>query len=149
MTASTITKTSKISAVHGRSRLRAREERAEKLTKGSLPSIKDAHNTVQAPCHSNVEENKAHLLKLYSSSAEAKIWCVASNALQQSLPPTLFPEYTAPGGVSYIYRSLDFWTSGFFPGSLHLLLERERKYANVLRPAAEAPRGLPHVLKLE
>lgn len=40
----------------------------------------------------------------------------------------MFPEYTKPGQAEYIYRDLDFWTSGFFPGSLYLLLERERKY---------------------
>lgn len=41
----------------------------------------------------------------------------------KSNPPTLYPEYTDERG-NYVYRTLDFWTSGFFPGSLHLLLER-------------------------
>ncbi|KAI2619462.1 glycoside hydrolase family 88 protein [Hypomontagnella submonticulosa] len=50
-----------------------------------------------------------------------------------SSPPVLFPEYTKPGGVGYVYRELEFWTSGFFPGCLYLLLERQRKYPHKVR----------------
>ncbi|KAI8956425.1 glycoside hydrolase family 88 protein [Daldinia sp. FL1419] len=50
-----------------------------------------------------------------------------------STPPTLFPEYTKPGDIGYVYRDLEFWTSGFFPGCLYLLLERQRKYAHKIR----------------
>ncbi|KAH8680800.1 unsaturated glucuronyl hydrolase [Xylariales sp. PMI_506] len=74
------------------------------------------------------EINEAVLEKLYSTGTVAKIWGVAVKAFQQPGPPLYFPEYTKPGGTKYVYRELDFWTSGFFPGSLHLLLERERKY---------------------
>ncbi|KAJ4294224.1 hypothetical protein N0V90_007914 [Kalmusia sp. IMI 367209] len=77
------------------------------------------------------------LSKLYDPSVEAKIWGVAVKGTQQDLPPMLFPEYTRPGNVSYVYRELDFWTSGFFPGSLYLLLERKRKYPH----AADARRA--------
>jgi hypothetical protein len=45
----------------------------------------------------------------------------------QSNPPVLYPEYTDEKG-KYVYRTLDFWTSGFFPGSLYLLLERAIRY---------------------
>jgi hypothetical protein len=149
MTASTITETT---ALHGRNRLRAREETAEVLPKHSPLAFKhggNGHDAVQTPCHSIIQESKNHLLNLYSSSAEAKIWGVAAKGLRQPSPPTLFPEYTKPGDVDYIYRELDFWTSGFFPGSLHLLLDRRRKYAHLLRPSDEPTRGFPHLLNLE
>ncbi|PYH66620.1 glycoside hydrolase family 88 protein [Aspergillus vadensis CBS 113365] len=63
---------------------------------------------------------------LYSESVLAKVWFVASKAMgsRQTNPPTLYPEYTGEDKTTYIYRTLDFWTSGFFPGSLYLLLER-------------------------
>ncbi|KAH8203883.1 hypothetical protein TruAng_001947 [Truncatella angustata] len=65
---------------------------------------------------------------LYSNSTVGKLWGIATKALQQPKPPIYFPEYTKPGGTKYVYRELDFWTSGFFPGSLHLLLERQRNF---------------------
>ncbi|CAK7218222.1 hypothetical protein SBRCBS47491_003436 [Sporothrix bragantina] len=68
---------------------------------------------------------------LYASSTEAKIWAVASKQLQSPTPPVLFPEYTEPGGTDYVYRDRTFWTSGFFPGSLYLLLERRRKHPQI------------------
>ncbi|KAI0117506.1 glycoside hydrolase family 88 protein [Daldinia grandis] len=70
---------------------------------------------------------------LYSENVTAKIWGVAQRAFSRPTPPTLFPEYTKPGGVGYVYRELEFWTSGFFPGCLYLLLERQRKYAHEVR----------------
>jgi uncharacterized protein YyaL (SSP411 family) len=39
----------------------------------------------------------------------------------------MYPEYTDQKG-NYVYRTLDFWTSGFFPGSLYLLLERDIRH---------------------
>lgn len=68
----------------------------------------------------------------------------------QSAPPTLYPEYTAPGGTSYVSREFDFWTSGFFPGSLYLILERQRKYPQFVSPSPFL--GLsptPHILQLQ
>ncbi|BCS19540.1 glycoside hydrolase family 88 protein [Aspergillus puulaauensis] len=64
---------------------------------------------------------------LYSESAVLKIWNVARRALGTVEPPVLYPEYTGADG-GYVYRYLDFWTSGFFPGSLYLLLERQTRY---------------------
>ncbi|OMP86106.1 Unsaturated glucuronyl hydrolase, partial [Diplodia seriata] len=43
-------------------------------------------------------------------------------------PPSSFPEYTEPGGTKYIYSDASFWTSGFFPGCLYLLRERQLKH---------------------
>ncbi|KAF4980498.1 hypothetical protein FDECE_17869, partial [Fusarium decemcellulare] len=63
-------------------------------------------------------------------------------------PPSLYPEYTKPGGTRYVYREHDFWTSGFFPGCLYLLLERERKYKG---PMGWLNQGsdIPHLMQLE
>lgn len=67
----------------------------------------------------------------------------------QANPPILYPEYTKPGGNKYVYRDLEFWTSGFFPGSLYLLLERERKFNKILRSPTDTPVATPHQLQLE
>ncbi|KAI1474106.1 glycoside hydrolase family 88 protein [Daldinia eschscholtzii] len=65
-------------------------------------------------------------------------------------PPTLFPEYTKPGDVGYIYRELEFWTSGFFPGCLYLLLERQRKHAHEIRRIKQSSTGHElHELQLQ
>lgn len=65
----------------------------------------------------------------------------------------MFPEYTGKDRATYVYRSLDFWTSGFFPGSLYLLLERLMKYPQV-KPASQSANksgnsSTPHPLQLE
>ncbi|KAL1614288.1 hypothetical protein SLS54_009855 [Diplodia seriata] len=65
---------------------------------------------------------------LYSDAVVAKIWKVASKALNKDEPPSSFPEYTEPGGTEYIYSDASFWTSGFFPGCLYLLRERQLKH---------------------
>ncbi|KAK9425382.1 putative Six-hairpin glycosidase-like protein [Seiridium unicorne] len=85
--------------------------------------------TLDVSTHGELSGNA--LNQLYSDRVVAKIWGIASKALQQPSPPLYFPEYTKPGGVDYVYRELGFWTSGFFPGSLHLLLERERKFKSI------------------
>lgn len=88
------------------------------------------------------------LSELYASSVTAKLWSVAQQTLQHNTsPPILFPEYTHPGGNKYIYRDLKFWTSGFFPGSLYLLLERQVRYPHVFQQEQQT---LPiHHLQLE
>ncbi|KAK6948055.1 hypothetical protein Daesc_009819 [Daldinia eschscholtzii] len=78
---------------------------------------------------------------LYSDNVTAKIWGVAQRAFSRPTPPTLFPEYTKPGDVGYIYRELEFWTSGFFPGCLYLLLERQRKHAHEIRRIKQSSTG--------
>ncbi|CAK7198460.1 hypothetical protein SEUCBS139899_001121 [Sporothrix eucalyptigena] len=75
-----------------------------------------------------IRDHGPELRSLYATSAEAKIWAVASKPLNSPAPPELIPEYTEPGGTNYVYRDRTFWTSGFFPGSLYLLLERRRKH---------------------
>ncbi|KAH8431839.1 glycoside hydrolase family 88 protein [Aspergillus melleus] len=94
---------------------------------------------------------------LYSESAIAKIWRVAARAQGSSKPPVLYPEYTGPDGSTYVYRTLDFWTSGFFPGSLYLILERLTRYqkSSIYRSPSsfshdedDGSNTLPHQLQL-
>ncbi|KAM0327553.1 hypothetical protein ACHAQA_005844 [Verticillium albo-atrum] len=97
---------------------------------------------------SNTSDDLASLL--YSPQVTAKIWGVAQQGFNSPSPPTLFPEYTKPGGTKYVYRELDFWTSGFFPGSLYLLLERQQKYAHRLRALNPTNTDQePHPLQLD
>ncbi|KAF4828838.1 Unsaturated chondroitin disaccharide hydrolase [Colletotrichum tropicale] len=86
---------------------------------------------------------------LFSPRAAAKIWGVAQQGFSSPAPPTLFPEYTKPGGTKYVYRELDFWTSGFFPGCLYLLLERRRKHTHLLRHLGQPGGQEPHQMHLE
>jgi hypothetical protein len=86
MTASTITETT---ALHGRKRLRSREEKVEVLPKDSHPTLNNevnSHDAVQTPSHSIIQESKNSLRNLYSSSTEAKIWGVAAKGLRQPSP---------------------------------------------------------------
>jgi hypothetical protein len=149
MVATTITETS---ASHARKRLRAREDAVEASEKESLRENSNGASeiaVVQPACSSMIQEVKEQLINLYAPSAEAKIWSVAARGLRRPSPPTIFPEYTKPGGVEYIYRDLDFWTSGFFPGSLHLLLSRRRMYGHLSGCSKDTLHRVPHLLNLE
>ncbi|RHZ54711.1 hypothetical protein CDV55_103498 [Aspergillus turcosus] len=83
--------------------------------------------------------------ELYSESVAAKLWNVASRALGKNEPPAFFPEYTGKDGATYVYRHLSFWTSGFFPGSLYLLLERQTKYNSSTKPPTPHPLLIQHL----
>ncbi|KAJ8113977.1 hypothetical protein OPT61_g4035 [Boeremia exigua] len=87
-------------------------------------------------------------IPFFDVSVELKIWGVAARGLRLRSPPTNFPEYTKPGETDYVYRDLEFWTSGFFPGSLHLLLERKTKFGHVLKDISAGSPGF-HGLQLE
>lgn len=63
--------------------------------------------------------------QLLGESTVAKVWGVASKNLNDDKPPTKYPEY-AYG--KYEYKDIEYWTSGFFPGSLYALLERSEKF---------------------
>lgn len=62
---------------------------------------------------------------LYSESNVAKIWGVAAEKLNDFKPPEEYPEYSFN---RYSYRPVDYWTAGFFPGSIAAVLERREKY---------------------
>ncbi|KAJ5980410.1 hypothetical protein N7481_007708 [Penicillium waksmanii] len=93
-----------------------------------------------------------HLMDaLYSESVVAKVWNIANKALSSSKPPILYPEYTNEDGI-YVYRTLGFWTSGFFPGSMYLLLERLTRHPQITNRSGQTkdtPAPWPHHLQLE
>lgn len=149
MAALTVTETS---LSHARKRHRTAEDTVEAY-EGESPR-KQSNGTVEhavplPACSLLIQEDKEELWNLYAPSTEAKIWGVAARALRQPSPPTLFPEYTEPGGAEYIYRDPAFWTSGFFPGSLCLLLARRKKYEHLFGLLRGDQCGLPHLLTLE
>ncbi|KAH8678940.1 Six-hairpin glycosidase-like protein, partial [Tricladium varicosporioides] len=75
--------------------------------------------------------------ELFAQNAAAKIWRVAKRDLKNNIPPNKFPEFVPQEGPSrgrYVLREADFWTCGFFPGSLYTLLEREAKYPGYQKP---------------
>ncbi|KAJ5748321.1 uncharacterized protein N7511_010017 [Penicillium nucicola] len=86
----------------------------------------------------------AGLTALFEENTLAKIIGPAEWYLENNRPPTKFPETVPQTGLSkgvYRCRDAEFWTCGFFPGSLYCLLERMRRYpessiAKVLGPSS-------------
>ncbi|KAK7416184.1 hypothetical protein QQX98_005381 [Neonectria punicea] len=77
----------------------------------------------------------SRLHELYEENVTAKILRAAINSLQNNFPIKEYPEYvpqTGPDAGKYICREADFWTCGFFPGSIYSLLERYIKYPNAV-----------------
>ncbi|KAI1366771.1 Six-hairpin glycosidase-like protein [Xylaria arbuscula] len=118
-------------------RLRANECTAETAVKKKDAPRFDPLTPAHSPTTSNnILSNasfhlRAHakiLSRLYSNTIETKLWATAEKGTSQAQPPKLYPEYTKPGGTEYVLRELDFWTSGFFPGSLYSLLQRKRMH---------------------
>ncbi|GAB7354320.1 hypothetical protein MBLNU459_g4836t1 [Dothideomycetes sp. NU459] len=96
-----------------------------------------------SPGASSIATISPYLAELYSDSAIAKIWGIALRGLSLPCPPTKYPEYTQPGGEDYVYSNDDFWTSGFFPGCLALIRQRQTIWP------ASTPVLIPHPLKLK
>ncbi|KAF2798060.1 glycoside hydrolase family 88 protein, partial [Melanomma pulvis-pyrius CBS 109.77] len=71
---------------------------------------------------------------LFAENVIAKVLRTATNALS-GLPDT-FPEYVPQNDGhdgSYTLREADFWTCGFFPGTLYSILERFIRFPQSLR----------------
>ncbi|KAF2182440.1 glycoside hydrolase family 88 protein [Zopfia rhizophila CBS 207.26] len=66
----------------------------------------------------------------------------------QREPPVEYLGYTEPQGTKYVYSSFEFWTSGFFPGCLYALYQRQRKYPAYFPEAADGKPQI-HPLKLQ
>ncbi|KAF1734904.1 Unsaturated chondroitin disaccharide hydrolase [Beauveria bassiana] len=106
------------------------------------------HNTkVQAESQSASKVSSAsqtfrgdHLSKLFCDNVIIKIWKTAIDHLAREDPPQSFPEtcpQTGPQAGHYLYRDAEFWTCGFFPGSLYCLLERSVRYPHAFLTAAD------------
>ncbi|KAJ0416853.1 Six-hairpin glycosidase-like protein [Aspergillus carlsbadensis] len=79
----------------------------------------------------------AILSQLYCENITAKTLRVAESYLENNEPPTFYPELVPQSGPNegqYSRRPMQFWTCGFFPGSIYLLLERAMKYPETIRP---------------
>ncbi|KAH8655999.1 glycoside hydrolase family 88 protein [Tricladium varicosporioides] len=85
------------------------------------------------------------LEELFAENVVAKIWSVAVNLLKnQNNVLTHYPESVPQTGLhagQYELREAEFWTCGFFPGSLYAILERSMKYPQYFK--------IPHSNRLE
>ncbi|KAG2188669.1 hypothetical protein INT44_003808 [Umbelopsis vinacea] len=70
------------------------------------------------------EETKAVFKAILDNSAMEKILKVAN---QEPAVPDTFPHVTNFGATEYVYEPSEWWTSGFFPGSIWALCERASK----------------------
>ncbi|KAH7166505.1 Six-hairpin glycosidase-like protein [Dactylonectria macrodidyma] len=80
------------------------------------------------------------LHELFEENITAKILRAAINSLENNLPITAYPEYvpqTGPDAGKYICREAQFWTCGFFPGSIYSLIERFIKYPDAAPGGAD------------
>ncbi|CEJ56044.1 hypothetical protein PMG11_02269 [Penicillium brasilianum] len=141
--------TATITSPHG---LMSPQETSEALFSISTPSPQAAlHKKVtpvgeitEAPNLDVDSSNlRKHLLELFDENIVAKVWRVAYESLPSAgaTPeecamkfPHVFPEYVPQvpqhGEKPNLYhlREADFWTCGFFPGTLYELLERAVRY---------------------
>ncbi|TDZ15922.1 Unsaturated chondroitin disaccharide hydrolase [Colletotrichum orbiculare MAFF 240422] len=97
---------------------------------------------------------QVRLAELFSENITAKICRTATKSLEEqstsasTLPrrtPIAFPEIvpqTGPGAGLYEFRDPDFWTCGFFPGTLYALLERATKHPDSVRCQTVPPSSL-------
>ncbi|KAF2792619.1 glycoside hydrolase family 88 protein [Melanomma pulvis-pyrius CBS 109.77] len=73
--------------------------------------------------------------EIYSENAAAKIFQVAKRGLKQQAPLPTYPESVPQKGPhqgKYEHREADFWTCGFFPGSIYAILERAVRFPRSL-----------------
>ncbi|KAL2841720.1 Six-hairpin glycosidase-like protein [Aspergillus pseudoustus] len=113
---------------------------AKKRKASSITSVSDNQNDPEEePC--KTFRNHAHQFRipeLFEENVIAKIFRVASRSMKESLVfsqvngvPLSYPETVPQNGANagtYEFRDPEFWTCGFFPGSLYALLERSVKY---------------------
>ncbi|EJT71402.1 unsaturated glucuronyl hydrolase [Gaeumannomyces tritici R3-111a-1] len=74
-----------------------------------------------------------YLAELFAENVAAKIYRTASRAVGI---PHAFPEHVPQAGRgagAYSHREAEFWTCGFFPGSVHCLLERLVRFPHSVR----------------
>ncbi|PLB46267.1 Six-hairpin glycosidase [Aspergillus steynii IBT 23096] len=89
----------------------------------ALPSTPRRHDT----------QKSIDLPELFSRATSSKIWNVAVDHLGK-LPnkfPDNIPGFTSNNGA-YLFSDISAWTSGFFPGSLYALLERNTRFPSHL-----------------
>ncbi|KAH7316881.1 unsaturated glucuronyl hydrolase [Stachybotrys elegans] len=78
------------------------------------------------------------LAGLFEENVFAKIHRTMVEGLTNNEPPVAYPEYVPQRGEEagkYILREADFWTCGFFPGSIYSLAERLTKFPQTVSVA--------------
>ncbi|KAM0282037.1 hypothetical protein ACHAQH_003243 [Verticillium albo-atrum] len=93
----------------------------------------------------------SQLTALYDENVTAKILRTARDGLVNNTPPAAYPEYvpqTGPDAGKYILREADFWTCGFFPGSIYSLVERLIRYPQAFAGVREKQRLLDELWTL-
>lgn len=136
---------------------------ARSLQSFSLNGAVGTMESVQKP-RGVSDKLERQLASLYAESVTAKIWHTAAKALYnvrlslpcdrqpgpkysiQVAPPEEIPQYIEPHGTTYVHSPAEFWTSGFFPGCLAALYQRNRRWKHHRLIAAQ--RG-PHELTLQ
>ncbi|KFY31736.1 hypothetical protein V493_00818 [Pseudogymnoascus sp. VKM F-4281 (FW-2241)] len=101
-------------------------------------SPEKAEQNVPSTVLNTSQTKDSELQQLFAENIAAKIWRVAQRDLKNNDPPSAYPEIVPQNGSQqgrYKLREANFWTCGFFPGSLYTLLERVTRY-----PASQAPR---------
>ncbi|KAH2670061.1 hypothetical protein KXV96_003668 [Aspergillus fumigatus] len=116
----------------------------QQLQRSFSSNLAPLRMTVDIANHQIQSKGSQPLERIFSESVLAKILRVAVEALDNNDPPTEYPEFVPQKGPStgrYVLRESSFWTCGFFPGLLYILLERAIQY-----PSAFPYLGHPHSL---
>ncbi|OQE19806.1 hypothetical protein PENSTE_c014G08507 [Penicillium steckii] len=74
---------------------------------------------------------ETRLNELYDENITAKILRAARTCFENNSSLAVYPEYvpqSGPDAGKYYCREADFWTCGFFPGSIYSLIERYIKF---------------------
>ncbi|KAL3462485.1 Six-hairpin glycosidase-like protein [Aspergillus heterothallicus] len=117
---------------------------AKKRKASSVTSISDNQTDPgEEPCKSFRDYAvRTRVPEIFEENIIAKIFRVASRSLKESSVfsqvngvPLSYPEtvpQTGPNAGLYEFRDPEFWTCGFFPGSLYALLERAVKHPEAI-----------------
>ncbi|KAF9694140.1 hypothetical protein EKO04_008009 [Ascochyta lentis] len=95
----------------------------------STPPSEYGHNVLATDVFASAISVNAAISELYAENIIAKAFRTAQSAV--GALPFAFPEIVSQESGSdgtYSLREADFWTCGFFPGTLYLLLERLVKF---------------------
>lgn len=131
-------------------------------TKSNLRQVEPAASKVQGST-----SIRGEVSALFEDNITAKIIKAAVNGLVDNVspmtitkcvrilistqdPPVAYPEYvpqTGPDQGKYVLREADFWTCGFFPGSVYLLVERLVSFPQAI-PCAQKQLLLEKLLSL-
>ncbi|KAJ9606334.1 hypothetical protein H2200_009295 [Cladophialophora chaetospira] len=128
----------------------------EKSEHHSTSSMSSASSAIEGPRNAAQRPDSrlfGDLADLYSGSVAAKIWRFAQELLEKDNTLQEYPEFVPREGPSagrFSMKPAQFWTCGFFPGSLYCILERCVKFPKSipLPPSIRTTDLLPGLLDL-